>query len=149
MNPLIAKAVETARKVAEMTLVGATETDAVTDAMEVVDMLDVRDGDGRLVGWVNILCDQEECTFCVMPCERDLPDQDDADALREELIGALVLRFSMLFELCETVSEAGALWAALSSNASSLARSRIRDLGGDPDAVMESLDRFFLLNPDL
>ena len=52
-----------------------------------------------------------------------------------------------LFDRCVSVEQVGALWAALDSAVSDCAKETAERLGGDPEKLRESIDRFYLESP--
>lgn len=81
----------------------------------------------------------------------DQSDQEREHMARiEHLIEDIELKVFMLFyESCD-VTEITCSWAAMTSTVSQSARNRITELGGDVDAVMKSIDDFFLFeHPEL
>lgn len=61
----------------------------------------------------------------------------------ESLIEEIELRAFVLFCESKDVVEAGAAWAAISSTVAQSAKNRIKELGGNVDAVVKAIDKFF------
>lgn len=125
----------------------ATEVDAPTPSMYLLDCIVTADGQSS----VNIMYDEASNTFALTSEAHDktaIADEAELETRRAALIGEVELKAMMALGACITVEEAAACWAALSSSVSQSARLRVKELGGDPDAVAERLDAFFLTHPE-
>lgn len=129
----------------------STEVEAPIAGMRLFDALDVLDGGGEILASVCMMYDEESNVFALIEkaTEHSGSEEDIADNLRRlDLLNELEAKIAMLFATCQEVDEAGACWAALSSTASYSAKERIREIGGEPDAVVASLDKYFLTHPE-
>lgn len=123
----------------------ATEVPVATPSMYELDA--IVDDDGRAS--VVIMYDEAENVFALVEPELPTPLADAAedDMRMSELIQQVELKTMVAFGACQTVDDATACWAALSSTVSQSARLRIKELGGDVDEVAAKLDEFFLEHP--
>lgn len=138
---------ELARQCAHEYYPDATEVDGPTPSMYLLD--GIASEDERTS--VNIMYDEATNTFALVVEERPDPELVKAAELetrRAALIQEVELKAMMTLGACQTVDDAAACWAALSSTISQSARLRVRELGGDVDEVTARLDNFFLTNPD-
>lgn len=124
----------------------ATEVPLATPSMYELDA--IVDDDGRAS--VVIMYDEAKNVFALVEPEppTSLADEAEDDLRRSELIQQVELKAAMAFGACQTVDDATACWAALSSTVSQSARLRIKELGGDIDEVAAKLDAFFLAHPE-
>lgn len=132
----------------------ATETGQVTDGMYELDGIIVDESDCNVV---NVLIMYDEATDRFALVDETRSDLEEKAALarkaeletkRAALLQEIELKVMMAFYTCEDEDEAAATWAAIDSTTSQSARLRIAEIGGDVDAVKQSIDRFFLEHPE-
>lgn len=150
--------IERARKLARETAhemePTATETDQVTEGMYELDGI-VVDEKGCDVVSVLIIYDEETDRFALVDETRSdleekaaLARKAELEAKRAALLQEIELKVMMAFFTCEDEDDAAATWAAIDSTTAQSARLRIAEIGGDVDAVKQSIDRFFLEHPE-
>lgn len=150
--------IEGARKLARETAhemePTATETDQVTEGMYELDGI-VVDEKGCDVVSVLIMYDEETDRFALVDETRSdleekaaLARKAELETKRAALLQEIELKVMMAFFTCEDEDDAAATWAAIDSTTAQSARLRIAEIGGDVDAVKQSIDRFFLEHPE-
>jgi hypothetical protein len=150
--------IERARKLARETAhemePTATETDQVTEGMHELDGI-VVDEKGCDVVNVLIMYDEETDRFALVDETRSdleekaaLARKAELETKRAALLQEIELKVMMAFFTCEDEDDAAATWAAIDSTTAQSARLRIAEIGGDIDAVKQSIDRFFLEHPE-
>lgn len=150
--------IERARKLARETAhemePTATETDQVTEGMYELDGI-VVDEKGCDVVSVLIIYDEETDRFALVDETRSdleekaaLARKAELETKRAALLQEIELKVMMAFFTCEDEDDAAATWAAIDSTTAQSARLRIAEIGGDVDAVKQSIDRFFLEHPE-
>lgn len=150
--------IERARKLARETAhemePTATETDQVTEGMYELDGI-VVDEKGCDVVSVLIIYDEETDRFALVDETRSdleekaaLARKAELETKRAALLQEIELKVMMAFFICEDEDDAAATWAAIDSTTAQSARLRIAEIGGDVDAVKQSIDRFFLEHPE-
>lgn len=150
--------IERARKLARETAhemePTATETDQVTEGMYELDGI-VVDEKGCDVVSVLIMYDEETDRFALVDETRSdleekaaLARKAELETKRAALLQEIELKVMMAFFTCEDEDDAAATWAAIDSTTAQSARLRIAEIGGDVDAVKQSIDRFFLEHPE-
>ena len=132
----------------------ATETDQVTEGMYELDGIVVGENDCDVVN-VLIMYDEETDRFALVDETRgDLEEKAalarkaEMETKRAALLQEIELKIMMAFHTCEEEDEAAAIWASIDSTTAQSARLRIAEIGGDVDAVKQSIDRFFLVHPE-
>ena len=132
----------------------ATETDQVTEGMYELDGI-VVDEKGCDVVSVLIIYDEETDRFALVDETRSdleekaaLARKAELETKRAALLQEIELKVMMAFFTCEDEDDAAATWAAIDSTTAQSARLRIAEIGGDVDAVKQSIDRFFLEHPE-
>ena len=99
---------------------------------------------------VGIMHDAEANTFALVEKSRaalELAEQAEHELAIADLMRAVEVKVMMLVCNCRTQDEVTAAWAAISASTSQTVRDRLRELGGDSDAAVRSVDRFLLTNP--
>lgn len=150
--------IERARKLARETAhemePTATETDQVTEGMHELDGI-VVDEKGCDVVNVLIMYDEETDRFALVDETRSdleekaaLARKAELETKRAALLQEIEPKVMMAFFTCEDEDDAAATWAAIDSTTAQSARLRIAEIGGDIDAVKQSIDRFFLEHPE-
>lgn len=150
--------IERARKLARETAhemePTATETDQVTEGMYELDGIIIDENDCDVVS-VLIMYDEETDRFALVDETRgDLDEKAtlarkaELETKRAALLQEIELKVMMAFRTCEDENDAAATWAAIDSTTAQSARLRIAEIGGDVDAVKQSIDRFFLEHPE-
>lgn len=132
----------------------ATETDQVTEGMYELDGIIIDENDCDVVS-VLIMYDEETDRFALVDETRgDLDEKAtlarkaELETKRAALLQEIELKVMMAFRTCEDENDAAATWAAIDSTTAQSARLRIAEIGGDVDAVKQSIDRFFLEHPE-
>lgn len=132
----------------------ATETNQVTESMYELDGI-VVDEKGCDVVNVLIMYDEETDRFALVDETRSdleekaaLARKAELETKRAALLQEIELKVMMAFFTCEDEDDAAATWAAIDSTTAQSARLRIAEIGGDVDAVKQSIDRFFLEHPE-
>ena len=139
-----------ARNVLTAMFPDAVQVEEATQLMCVLETLSLTSKDGEAVKQINVMYDDisNEYALVVRSTADVLADENlDYDGVGE-LVGFLGPRISLLFDRCDDVSQIAVAWGMLSSVVSKLARKRVKELGEDPDAVLQALDQYFLMHPD-
>ena len=150
--------VERARKLARETAhemePTATETDQVTEGMYELDGIVVDEKSCDVVN-VLIMYDENADRFALVDETRSdleekaaLARKAELETKRAALLQEIELKAMMAFRTCEDEDDAAATWAAIDSTTAQSARLRIAEVGGDVDAVKQSIDSFFLEHPE-
>ena len=150
--------VERARKLARETAhemePTATETDQVTEGMYELDGIVVDEKSCDVVN-VLIMYDENADRFALVDETRSdleekaaLARKAELETKRAALLQEIELKAMMAFRTCEDEDDAAATWAAIDSTTAQAARLRIAEVGGDVDAVKQSIDSFFLEHPE-
>lgn len=136
-----------ARRIAHDYYPGAVEIGLPTETMYELDAVVGEDGQVA----VTIMYDESTNEYALVEARYEdiaIANTIELEARRADFIHKIELKTMMAFGTCQTAEDAAACWAALDSTISQTARLRIKELGGDPDIIVEKLDRFFLTHPD-
>lgn len=152
-NP-VERARRLAREAAHEMAPTATETFQATDGMYELDGIIVGEMDCDVVN-VLIMYDEKTNRFALVDETRgDLEEKAalaraaELETKRAALLQEIELKVMMAFSTCEDENETAATWAAIDSTTSQSARLRLAEIGGDVDAVKQSINRFFLEHPE-